>query len=40
MCSIEEGCETNCQVQTNLLEPDEEGSIWLQLEVLLAIKEH
>jgi hypothetical protein len=31
---------SKCKVQTNLPELDEEGSIWLQLEVVLDTKEH
>ena len=30
---------TKCQIQTNLLELAEEGSIWLQLEVVLDQRE-
>jgi hypothetical protein len=31
---------TRCQIQTNLLELDEEGSIWLQPEAVLDQREH
>jgi hypothetical protein len=31
---------SNCKVQTNLPELDEEGSIWLQLKVVLDTREH
>jgi hypothetical protein len=30
---------TRCQIQTNLLELDEEGSIWLHLEAILDQRE-
>lgn len=31
---------SNCRIQSNLLELDGEGSIWLQLEAILATKVH